>query len=90
MLPLATPGLVTAAIFTFLFGWNDLVFAITLTSDDQLRPVTAGLWTFIGRNNTDWNAVMAFSTLAMLPPLLVFLVSQRYVISGLTSGAVKS
>lgn len=90
MLPLAVPGLVTAAIFTFLFGWNDLVFAVTLTSNDQFRPVTAGLWTFIGRNNTDWNAVMAFSTLAMLPPLLIFLISQRYVISGLTSGAVKS
>jgi multiple sugar transport system permease protein len=90
MLPLATPGLITAAIFTFLFGWNDLLFAITLTNNDQFRPVTAGLWTFIGRNNTDWNAVMAFSTLAMLPPLLIFLISQRYVISGLTSGAVKS
>lgn len=89
MLPLAVPGIVTAAIFTFLFGWNDLVFAITLTSNDQFRPVTAGLWTFIGRNNTDWNAVMAFSTLAMLPPLLIFLVSQRYVVSGLTAGGVK-
>lgn len=89
MVPLATPGLVTAAIFTFLFGWNDLVFAITLTNNDQFRPITAGLWTFIGRNNTDWNAVMAFSTLAMLPPLLVFLVSQRYVVSGLTAGGVK-
>lgn len=89
MLPLATPGLVTAGIFTFLFGWNDLVFALTLTNNDAFRPVTAGLWTFIGVNNTDWNAVMAFSTLAMLPPLVVFLVTQRYVISGLTAGAVK-
>jgi multiple sugar transport system permease protein len=89
MLPLASPGLITAAIFTFLFGWNDLVFALTLANTDQFRPVTAGLWTFIGVNNTDWNSVMAFSTLAMLPPLAVFLTAQRYVVAGLTSGAVK-
>lgn len=89
MLPLASPGLVTAGIFTFLFGWNDLVFALTLTNTDAFRPVTAGLWTFIGVNNTDWNAVMAFSTLAMLPPLALFLTAQRYVIAGLTAGAVK-
>ena len=89
MLPLATPGLATAGIFTFLFGWNDLVFALTLTNNDSFRPVTAGLWNFIGSSVTDWNAVMAFSTLAMLPPLVIFLFAQRYVVAGLTSGAVK-
>lgn len=89
MLPLAVPGIATAAIFTFLFGWNDLVFALTMTNSDAYRPVTAGLWTFIGSNVTDWAAVMAFSTLAMLPPLVIFLFAQRYVISGLTAGAVK-
>jgi len=89
VLPLATPGLFTAAVFTFLFGWSDLVFALSLTTDDNMRPVTAGLWNFIGSNVTQWNAVMAFSTLAMLPPLVVFLVAQRYVVSGLTAGAVK-
>lgn len=89
VLPLATPGLFTAAIFTFLFGWSDLVFALSLTSGDQMRPVTAGLWNFIGSNVTEWNGVMAFSTLIMLPPLAIFLVAQRYVVAGLTAGAVK-
>ena len=89
MIPIATPGLATAAIFTFLFGWNDLVFALALTNVDSYRPVTAGLWTFVGSNNTDWGAVMAFSTIAMLPPLVIFLFAQRYVVSGLTAGAVK-
>ena len=89
MLPLAVPGVATAAIFTFLFGWNDLVFALTMTSSDKYRPVTAGLWAFIGSNVTDWAAVMAFSTLAMLPPLVIFLFAQRYVVSGLTAGGVK-
>lgn len=89
VLPLATPGLFTAAVFTFLFGWSDLVFALSLTTEESMRPVTAGLWNFIGSNVTQWNAVMAFSTLAMLPPLAVFLFAQRYVVAGLTAGAVK-
>jgi multiple sugar transport system permease protein len=89
VLPLATPGLFTAAVFTFLFGWSDLVFALALTTEEEMRPVTAGLWNFIGSNVTQWNAVMAFSTLAMLPPLIVFLIAQRYVVAGLTAGAVK-
>jgi multiple sugar transport system permease protein len=89
LLPIATPGLATAGIFTFLFGWNDLVFALALTNQDAYRPVTSGLWAFVGSNNTDWGAVMAFSTIAMLPPLVIFLFAQRYVVSGLTAGAVK-
>ena len=89
VLPLATPGLFTAAVFTFLFGWSDLVFALSLTTEESMRPVTAGLWNFIGSNVTQWNAVMAFSTLAMLPPLAVFLFAQRYVVAGLTARAVK-
>lgn len=89
VLPLARPGLFAAAVFTFLFGWSDLVFALSLTSSDQMRPVTAGLWNFIGANVTEWNSVMAFSTLAMLPPLVVFLFAQRHIVSGLTAGAVK-
>lgn len=89
MLPLAKPGIATAGIFTFLFGWNDLVFALSLTNNDAYRPVTAGLWNFIGANVTQWNSVMALSTLAMLPPLVIFLLAQRYVIAGLTAGGVK-
>lgn len=89
IMPLARPGLFAVAVFTFLFGWSDLVFALSLTSTDDMRPVTAGLWNFIGANVTQWNSVMAFSTLAMLPPLVVFLFAQRHIVSGLTAGGVK-
>ncbi|MCL6527217.1 MAG: carbohydrate ABC transporter permease [Thermaceae bacterium] len=89
ILPLSQTGLVTTAIFTFLFGWSDLLFAITLVNSDQIRPITAGLYANIGNNSIKWNAVMALSTVAMLPPLVLFLISQRYVIRGLTTGAVK-
>jgi multiple sugar transport system permease protein len=90
MLPLAIPAIATASIFTFLFGWNDLVFALSLTSTDAYRPVTAGLWRFVDPNAMpQWGQIMAFSTLAMLPPLIVFLLAQRHVISGLTAGSIK-
>jgi multiple sugar transport system permease protein len=89
MLPLSTPGLLTTAIFTFLFGWSDLLFAISLVNSDEVRPITAGLYAYMGSNVTKWNAVMAISTVAMLPPLVVFLLAQRYVVRGLTAGSVK-
>lgn len=89
ILPLSRPGLLTAGIFTFLFGWGDLLFAISLVNSDNLRPITAGLWNYMGGNVTKWNLVMALSTVAMLPPLILFLFAQRYVVAGLTAGSVK-
>jgi multiple sugar transport system permease protein len=88
-LPLASPGVATAAIFAFLAGWNDLVFALSFTDRDTFRPVTAGIWNFILNNTTDWAAAMASATLAMLPTLVVFLFAQRFIVSGLTSGSGK-
>jgi len=75
VLPLAKPGVATVAVLSFLWGWGDLVFALTLVNDDTKRPVTTGLW--------------AFSTLAMLPPLLIFLLSQRLVVAGVGAGGLK-
>jgi multiple sugar transport system permease protein len=89
VLPLATAGISTVAVIAFLWGWGDLVFALTLTSEESSRVVTTGLWGFFGANTSDWNGAMAFSTLAMIPPLVVFLFSQRKVIAGSVAGAVK-
>ncbi|HEY0790856.1 MAG TPA: carbohydrate ABC transporter permease [Chthoniobacterales bacterium] len=89
VLPLVVPGILTAAIFTFLAGWGDLLMALTLTTDDSMKPVTAGLFSFIGNNVAQWNRVMALATLQSLPPLFLFLMAQRYVVSGLTDAAVK-
>lgn len=88
-LPLAKPGLATAAIFAFLAGWNDLIFALSFTDRDTFRPVTAGIWNYILNNTTDWAAAMASATLAMLPTLVVFIIAQRFIVSGLTAGSGK-
>lgn len=89
VLPLAKAGLATVSVLSFLWAWGDLVFALTLVNDEDKRPVTTGLWAFFGANTSDWGGAMAFSTLAMLPPLLIFLWSQRFVVAGLGAGGVK-
>jgi multiple sugar transport system permease protein len=74
----------------WVWGWGDLVFALTLTSDDESkRVVTTGLANFLGAFATDWAGAMAFCSLAMLPPLVVFIFAQRQVIAGLTAGGTK-
>jgi multiple sugar transport system permease protein len=89
VLPLARPGLATVGVLSFLWGWGDLVFALTLTSDESKRTVTTGLANFFGAFATDWSGAMAFCTLAMLPPLIVFFLAQRQVVSGLAAGSTK-
>ncbi len=89
ILPLARPGIATVAVLSFLWAWGDLVFALTLTTSESKRVVTTGLANFFGQNTTDWGAAMAFSTLAMLPPLLLFVLAQRQVMAGLLAGGTK-
>lgn len=89
MLPIAQSGLVTAGVFSFLFSWNDLIFSLTFISNQAARPLTAGIYNFIGKYGTQWNNIMAFSTLIVIPVVIIFIFLQKYIVSGLTSGAVK-
>jgi len=87
--PLARNGIITASLFSFLFTWSDFLFALTLTTTDDLRPVTLGIYTYLGADQTDWSAVMATSVLASLPAIVLLLVAQRYIAAGASGGAVK-
>jgi multiple sugar transport system permease protein len=91
MVPLAAPGVATAAILTFLFAWNDFVFGISLTSTDRARNVPAALAFFTGASQfQDPAAPIAAAAVAVtLPVLALVLVFQRRIVAGLTSGAVK-
>jgi multiple sugar transport system permease protein len=82
-------ALVTAALFTFLFTWGDFLFALTLTTTENVRPVTLGLFTYIGSYVKDWSSVMATAVLASIPALVLLVVAQRYVAAGTTAGAIK-
>ncbi|MFI5953393.1 carbohydrate ABC transporter permease [Cryptosporangium sp. NPDC051539] len=89
VLPMCRNALVTAALFTFLFTWGDFLFALTLTTTEDVRPVTLGLYTYIGSFVEDWSSVMATAVLASIPAVVLLVVAQRYVAAGTTAGAVK-
>ncbi|MFB7843274.1 carbohydrate ABC transporter permease [Microbacterium sp. NPDC056052] len=87
--PLVVPGLITAAMFAFMRGWSDLLFALTLAGPDK-QTLPAGLTqAFIHEGTADWPALMAASLITSLPLVIIFVVLQRYFVSGLAAGAVK-
>lgn len=87
--PLAIPGIVTAMTFSFIIAWNEFVFALTFISDQELRPLTTGIYAFVGQFDTQWQFLMAASLLSIVPVFVLFIVVQRRLVSGLTAGAVK-
>lgn len=89
VVPMSRNALVTAGLFTFLFTWSDFLFALTLTTTEDVRPVTLGLYQYIGSYVQDWSAVMATAVLASLPAVVLLLVAQKYVAAGATAGALK-
>jgi multiple sugar transport system permease protein len=89
VLPLSRNALITAALFCFLFAWSDFLFALTLTTTEDVRPVTLGLFTYVGTFVADWSSVMATAVIASVPALVLLVIAQRYVAAGTTAGAVK-
>jgi multiple sugar transport system permease protein len=89
VLPLSRNALITAGLFTFLFTWADFLFALTLTTTDSVRPITLGLYTYVGAHVSDWSSVMATAVMASLPAVVLLVVAQKYVAAGTTAGAVK-
>lgn len=89
ILPLTRPAIATVAVFTMIPIWNDLWFPLILAPAEQTRTITLGVQQFIGQYVTDWNAVLASLTLAIVPVLILYLIFSRQLIRGLTSGAVK-
>ena len=89
ILPLIRPAIATVGVFTMVPVWNDLWFPLILAPGEQTQTVTLGVQQFIGQYVTDWNAVLASLTLAIIPILVLYLIFSRQLIRGLTSGAVK-
>ncbi len=91
IIPLAAPGIFTAAILVFIFAWNDFVFAISLTSSDESRTVPAALAFFTGESQfTEPTGNIAAAAVLVTIPIIIFvLIFQRRIVAGLTSGAVK-
>ncbi|KAA1400010.1 carbohydrate ABC transporter permease [Aeromicrobium ginsengisoli] len=91
IVPLAAPGVFTAAILTFFFAWNDFVFGISLTSTERARPIPAALSFFVGADpfNRPASLLAAGAVVATVPIVVLVLFFQRKIVAGLTAGAVK-
>jgi multiple sugar transport system permease protein len=90
VLPLTVPGLVATAIYSFITGWNEYIFALILTSSEDMKTVPVGIGQLIGQYKIQWNDLMAASLYAVIPLMIFFIFLQRYLISGLTAGGVKN
>jgi multiple sugar transport system permease protein len=88
ILPLTLPGLVAVGIYLFISSWNEYLFALMLAGQ-HVRTVTVALQSFIGENQIQWGLLMAGGTLVALPATILFLLTQRQLVGGLTGGAVK-
>jgi multiple sugar transport system permease protein len=89
IMPLSLPGLITTAIFTLLTAWDEFLFALIMTSTYQAKTLTVAISEFTTRHMIDYGLMMTGGLLSALPPLLVALALQKYIVSGLTSGAIK-
>jgi multiple sugar transport system permease protein len=89
ILPLSRNALITAGLFSFLFGWAEFLFAVTLNTEGTVIPITLSIYQYIGQHSADWNAVMASALLAALPAAALLVVAQRYVAAGITGGSIK-
>ncbi|MCP4183114.1 MAG: carbohydrate ABC transporter permease [Hyphomicrobiales bacterium] len=89
VLPLIRPALATVAVFTMIPIWNDLWFPLLLANSEETKTVTLGAQQFIGQYVTNWNAVLAALSLAILPVLVLYLIFSKQLIRGITAGAVK-
>lgn len=89
VLPLARPGLIVLTIFTFLGNYNSFFWPLILVKDDSLRTLPIGLLEFDSTYGSDTPAMMAASLMAMIPPIIIFLLLQRHLVKGIQLGAVK-
>jgi len=89
VLPLVRPAMATVAVFTMIPIWNDLWFPLILAPAESTKTITLGSQVFIGQFVTNWNAVLAALSLAIIPVLILYLIFSRQLIRGITAGAVK-
>ncbi|MEU9705802.1 carbohydrate ABC transporter permease [Streptomyces sp. NPDC047981] len=87
--PLAAPGMAAAGLFAFVRGWNDFVFALSLSNNDTMTLPPGLVHTYIGETSTSWPTLMAASLVVSLPVVVAFMFLQRFLVGGLTAGSVK-
>jgi multiple sugar transport system permease protein len=90
LVPMSYPAFIGAGLYTFLLAWNEFLFAVVLIESWENRVLTMAIYSLMAEFVTDWNAMMAFSVLASLPLVVAFVFLQRYMVQGMTAGALTS
>ena len=89
MLPLTLPGVVTAVVFTFIAAWNEYVVALTLILDDEKKPLTVGITSYVTGYEQHWDQLFAASIIAIIPVVILFAFIEKHLVGGLTAGSIK-
>jgi ABC-type glycerol-3-phosphate transport system permease component len=89
IVPIARTGILATSMYIFIGSWSELLFAVTFTTNREVRTLPLALSNFIGQYTQDWSGLLAASTLTGLPVAIIFLALQHYFVEGMTSGAVK-
>lgn len=89
VVPLSTPILATVSVLTFVASWNNFFTPLLVLNSQRRFTLPLGVMDFMGEHAADWNMVLAFLTLAMVPAVLIYVLSQRYIVAGLAAGAIK-
>ena len=89
MIPAVKTGIITIITISFLNGWNDLMYTMTFNVKPEMRPLTANIRKFQSKYGTKWNCIMAYGAILVLPVIIMFIFLQKYIVGGMTAGAVK-
>jgi multiple sugar transport system permease protein len=89
VLPLALPGVASVGILTFLYSWREFLFSFMISSTIASKPISVAVFDFVGEVNVSWEMISAAGVVAIIPTVLVVIFFQQYIVTGLTSGALK-
>lgn len=89
ILPVMFPGIIAVFVFAFTGAWNDILGGVMFIHSEELKTIPVALHSFVGKFNIEWGQMMAGATLSLIPTVALFAVVQKYIVSGLTAGAVK-
>ena len=89
MVPVSSSGIVTALSMSLFMAWGDMVFSLTFLNQESLKTLPLILYKAMGELGVRWEILMAYSTVVVLPILVIFIIMQKYIVNGLTAGAVK-
>ncbi|MBS1251258.1 MAG: Inner membrane ABC transporter permease protein YcjP [Anaerolineales bacterium] len=89
VLPVAAPAVMAVAVIAFMWTWNEFLAPFLFINTDDLKPLTVGIYYFVGDEFTYWNRMSAAGVITVIPSITFFVLAQRYIVKGLTSGALK-